>query len=202
MRALVSRIATLLIVAVAGAGCGESGPSNVLTTLEVTPATATLFTVAPDNTVELTVVAKDQNGIVMAGSPTFASDAPTIATVGNTGTVSGVSAGTARINASLTVDGTSLTATTTVTVQAAPQSATVTAPQFDFTPDEIDVRAGGTVTWSMESVHHTVDFTTAGAPDDLPELQDASASRTFPTNGSFSYRCSIHPAMTGVVHVH
>ena len=87
MRALLSRIATLLIVAVTGAGCGGdgNGPSGVLTTVEVTPATATLFTVAPGNTAALKVVAKDQNGAVMsnAGTPTFSSDDEAVATVGD-----------------------------------------------------------------------------------------------------------------------
>ena len=32
--------------------------------------------------------------------------------------------------------------------------------------------------------------------------QDGSASRTFPNNGSFSYRCTIHPSMNGAVRVH
>ena len=30
----------------------------------------------------------------------------------------------------------------------------------------------------------------------------APLPRTFPSNGSFSYHCSIHPQMTGIVRVH
>ena len=94
MQTLLSRIATLLIVAATGAGCGGgNGPvepdTPVLTTLEVTPATATLFTVAPGNTAALSVVAKDQDGQAMSGlgSPTFSSDNGAVATVSDAGAV-------------------------------------------------------------------------------------------------------------------
>jgi hypothetical protein len=59
-------MATLLLIAGAGAGCGDGGPGtdpgHVLTTLEIFPATTVLYTVAPGNTVALTVVAKDERG--------------------------------------------------------------------------------------------------------------------------------------------
>jgi plastocyanin len=207
MRALLSRIATLLMVAATGGGCGgDGGPTetSVLTTLEVTPATATLFTVAPGNTATLAVVAKDQNGQTMAGAgtPTFSSDNGAIADVGADGTVTAVAAGTAQITASLTADGVTKTDATTVTVQVAATTGAVVAPAFEFQPGTVDVQAGGTVTWTFGSIHHTVSFTTAGAPADVPELENGSAARTFPTNGAFGYRCLIHPAMVGAVRVH
>jgi plastocyanin len=212
MRAPLSRIATLLTVAGMGVGCGGdsgsgTGPppeTSVLTTLEVTPATATLFTVAPGNAVTLSVVAKDQDGQTMSGlgSPSFSSDNGAIASVGDDGTITAVAAGTARITASLTAGGATATGTTTVTARVAPASAAVVAPAIAFLPTTVDVSAGGTVSWTFESIPHDVTFTTAGAPADVPLLQDGSASRTFPNNGSFGYRCSIHPPMTGIVHVH
>jgi plastocyanin len=111
-------------------------------------------------------------------------------------------AATAQITSSLTVGSVSKTAVTTVTVQVAGNHASVTAPQFQFIPDTVDVAAGGEVTWSIGEVHHTVDFTTAGAPSGIGELQNASTTRTFPTGGSFPYRCTLHTTMTGVVRVH
>jgi len=78
----------------------------------------------------------------------------------------------------------------------------VVAPAFEFQPGTVDVAAGGAVTWSFGSIHHTVSFTTAGAPESIPELQNGSASRTFANNGTFGYRCLIHPEMTGLVRVH
>jgi plastocyanin len=207
MRPLLSGIATLLIGAGAGAGCsdGGSGPgSGVLTTVEVTPASPTLFTVAPGNTVVLAVVAKDQDGGVMsgAGAPTFSSANDAVANVGTDGTVTAAGAGTTEITASVTAGGVSKSGTTTISVEVAGASKSVIAPEFEFQPATVDVSAGGTVTWSFEGIHHTVTFTTAGAPEDVPLLQDGSATRTFPNNGVFEYRCSIHTSMAGVVRVH
>lgn len=207
MRALLSRIATLLTVAATGAGCGDggSGPtSSVLTTVVVTPPTATLFTVAPGNTATLSVVAKDQNGSTMAGvgSPSFSSDNSAIAGVGTDGTVTALAAGTAIITASLTAGGVTKTGTATVTVQVAPVSAAVTTPTLAFTPATVDVQAGGAVSWTFGATPHTVTFTTGGAPADVPQLQEGSASRTFSTHGNFNYHCSIHPQMNGLVIVH
>ena len=207
MRALLSRIATPLIAAGIVVACGGDGGSglgsSVLTTVEVTPATATLFSVAPGNTVTLSVVAKDQDGATMSGlSPSFSSDNSSIAAVGADGTVTGVGPGSAGITASLTAGGVTKTATATVTVQAAAAAAEVVAPAFEFQPGTVDVAAGGAVTWSFGSIHHTVSFTTAGAPESIPELQNGSASRIFSNNGIFGYRCLIHPEMTGFVRVH
>jgi len=205
MGAPLSRIAALLIVAATGAGCGSDGGSglggSVLTTLQVTPATAALFTVAPGNAVTLSVVAKDQNGQTMVGSPSFSSDNGAIADVNNGGTITAVAAGTAQITASLTIDGVTKTGTTTVTAQVAPTNATVVAPATVFQPATVDVRAGGTVTWTFGSTGHQVTFITPGAPADIPEFQNGSVSRTFPNNGTFHYQCA-GPQMSGVVRVH
>ena len=209
MRKLFSRIVTLLIVAGTGAGCGGSEPgpgpgTSVLTTLELTPATATLFTVAPGNTVTLSAVAKDQDGETMAGvgSPSFSSDNDAVASVSQDGTITAVAAGTAAITGTLTAGDVTRTDLTTVTVQVAPASAAVTTPSLAFQPATVDVGAGGSVSWTFGPTTHNVGFTTTGAPADVPDLQNGSASREFPTNGSFSYRCTIHPEMTGTVHVH
>jgi len=206
MRTLLSGIATLLTVAAMGAGCGGDGTgvgTSVLTTVEVAPAAATLFTVEPGNTATLAAVGKDQDGLTMAaGSASFSSDNDAIAGVGTDGTVTAVAAGTAIITASMTAGAVTKTGTATVTVQVAPVSAAVTTPTLAFTPATVDVRAGGAVMWTFGSTPHTVTFTTGGAPADVPQLQDGSASRTFPTHGSFNYHCSIHPSMNGLVIVH
>ena len=76
MRTQLSRIVALLSVAVTGGACGGDNGSGtgpppetpVLTTLELTPATATLFTIAPGQAITLSVVAKDQDGQTMAGA--------------------------------------------------------------------------------------------------------------------------------------
>ncbi len=107
MRLMLSGVATLLILATGcGGEDGGSGPDpRVLTTLELTPATAGLFTVAPGNTVTLTVVAKDQDGQVMTGvgPASFSTSNAGVATVDGNATVAAVGSGTAEIAASLTV---------------------------------------------------------------------------------------------------
>jgi plastocyanin len=176
----------------------------VLTTVEVTPAAATLFTVAPGNTVALAVAPLDQNGDPMAGTgaPSFSSKNSAVADVRDDGTITAVAVGTAEITASVTADGVTKTGASSVTVQAAPSAAHVFAPQFDFQPSTVDVSAGGGVTWSFGSIHHDVTFTSSGAPANIPVLENGSALRTFPNNGIFFYMCSIHPAMRGIVRVH
>ena len=198
--------ATLLIVLAAGCGGdGGSGPdARVLTTLELTPVTAGLFTVAPGNTITLTVEPKDQDGQVMTGvgPASFSTSNVGIATVDGSATVTAVGPGTAQISASLTAGSETRAASMQATVQEAPASAIVTAPSLAYVPAVVDVQAGGVVTWTVGALPHTVTFTTPGAPEEIPYLEEESASRTFPTNGSFSYQCTIHPGMTGTVQVH
>jgi plastocyanin len=82
-----------------------------------------------------------------------------------------------------------------------------------FQPDEVTVRAGGTVTWE----HHdggTAHTVTAddGSFDSSPScntplpvgdcLMDGDTfSYTFPAAGDFGYHDKLHTSMTGVVHV-
>jgi len=72
-------------------------PPLVVTTVTVQPATASVLVGA---TVSLTATARDQNGAVMAGqSFTWASTAPSIASVSSGGGVTGLAAGSATIRA-------------------------------------------------------------------------------------------------------
>lgn len=210
MRALLSRIATLLIVSAIAGGCGgggvtdQGGGGGALTTVAVTPAAATLFTIEPGNTVMLSVVPKDLNGntVIGAGAASFSSDNSAVATVGNDGMVTVVAAGTAKIKASVTAGGVTKEGFSTVTVVVAPTSGAVVAPGLSFTPPTVDVQVGGTVSWTAAAIAHTVTFTTPGAPENVAEFQDGSNFRTFPTHGNFGYHCLIHPQMTGVIRVH
>jgi plastocyanin len=209
-RKLLSTIAALLLVAETGAACGgggsgsETGTSEgILTTLEVTPATGTLFTVAPGNTVTLSVVAKDQNGNAMRGAaPTFSSDNAGSAGVSADGKITAVAEGTSQITVSLSMGGVTKTGTTTITTVVAAASGTVTAPSIAYQPVDLNVRAGATVTWTFQSLSHTVTFSSPNAPVGLQAFRDGSNSVVFPTSGTYNYTCDIHPGMAGVVHVH
>ncbi len=85
---------------------------------------------------------------------------------------------------------------------AAPAPVTVHITNFVFTPAELSVPAGTTVTWvNDDDIPHTVvsDDKTAFRSQVLDTGQRFSF--TFKTAGSFGYFCSIHPHMTGRVTV-
>ena len=71
-----------------------------------------------------------------------------------------------------------------------------------FTPDNLEVAAGTTVTWTnTDSVSHT--STSNGSGWDSGIIQPGRQfSFTYQTAGSFSYHCAIHPGMVGTVTVH
>ena len=115
----------------------SSGASSVSTiTVHIVPAPVTLtsVTVAPaiasvdiGNTTQLTASPLDQNGAAFTGATTtFTSSDATIATVDNTGLVTGVSTGTATITATSMSGTTTVTGTATVTVNPAPVLTSVT----------------------------------------------------------------------------
>ena len=201
MRNTIRGLLALGILVTSACG-GSEGPNDTFT-VEVTPTAAELFSLAPGNTIELAVVAKDAEGNPMSGgTTTYSTGNSAIATVSNTGVVTAVGAGTTQVTATVTLDGGSASGTTGVTVRDAAAAATVRAPGLVFMPGTVDVSEGGTVTWTIEDVHHTVNFETAGSPSDIGELLNASESRTFPASGTYRYRCSIHSQMTGIVRVH
>ncbi|MGH7656325.1 MAG: cupredoxin domain-containing protein [Gemmatimonadaceae bacterium] len=72
-------------------------------------------------------------------------------------------------------------------------------PGLAFNPALLTVTAGTTVTFSFGDTAHTVTFTTAGAPANIPATSNADVSVTFPTAGTYNYMCTIHPYMTGTI---
>jgi len=178
-----------------------------MASLAVSPAQVT---VAPGATTQLTAAALDAHGTAIAGATgaSFQSGNTGAATVDAGGLVHGVAAGSAIITASLTRDGVTRTATSTVTVgdntQTYPTTAVVAATtQAVFNPGAVDIAAGGTVTWNFAGLAHNVTFDFVnGVPASISSQANSSASRTFPVAGTFSYECTIHPGMTGTVIVH
>ncbi|MCD6046790.1 MAG: putative Copper binding protein plastocyanin/azurin family, precursor [Gammaproteobacteria bacterium] len=81
---------------------------------------------------------------------------------------------------------------------------TVTIQDFAFIPETTNVAVGNTVTWANgDSVTHNVEFT-AKAPAKFKSKdieQNGSASYTFTKAGTYHYRCSYHPNMTGTIKV-
>jgi plastocyanin len=70
-----------------------------------------------------------------------------------------------------------------------------------FTPSTLHVNAGDQVTFSFGSVAHNVFFDAAnGAPTNIEGLNaNTTVQRTFPTAGTYTYNCHIHPGMSGTV---
>ena len=87
--------------------------------------------------------------------------------------------------------------------EASKSTDSVTISNFAFSPANITVKKGTTVTWTnKDSVTHTVvetDSKTGPKSENLD--QGKSYSFTYDTAGSYAYHCSIHPNMTGTVTV-
>ena len=68
-----------------------------------------------------------------------------------------------------------------------------------FTPANIQVSPGTTVTWtwSPDAITHNVTFT--DGPKSGDQGANATYSRTFSAVGTFNYSCTIHPGMNGSV---
>jgi plastocyanin len=82
-------------------------------------------------------------------------------------------------------------------------NASVTASNFQYTPDEVTVNPGDKVTFSNGGGTHNVHF----ADDQFVEPASPSSAawvveRTFAAAGDFDYFCDLHgPEMSGTVHV-
>jgi plastocyanin len=196
----VAALATLLY-----ACGGDSTPTGPVVTGAVSSVTISgpSSTVVIGGTLLLAAVSKDAQGHTVSGkAATWTSSNPAVATVNSsTGLVSGLVAGTVTISA--TVDG--ISGSTLLAVATASSSASVQADvSQQFKPKQVDISAGGTVTWDFSTLTHNVTFVGAasGTPANIPDQTSTSVSRTFPTPGTFDYQCTLHPGMTGTVIVH
>ena len=84
---------------------------------------------------------------------------------------------------------------------AAPPAPTVDIAKFAYTPKEITVAPGTKVVWTNhDETPHTVasndkSFASKGLDT------DDKFEHVFASEGDFTYYCTVHPFMTGVVHV-
>ncbi|AJF62526.1 MAG: Blue (Type 1) copper protein [archaeon GW2011_AR20] len=71
---------------------------------------------------------------------------------------------------------------------------------FAFSPAELTVKVGDTVTWVNEdSVKHTVTSDSGSELSSPLFAKSETYSHTFNTPGTFAYHCNVHPDMTGKV---
>lgn len=80
-----------------------------------------------------------------------------------------------------------------------PAAISVTIDNFSFTPKEITVSKGTTVTWiNHDDVPHTIVSTDKKFKSTALDT-DEKFSFTFSDSGAYGYFCSVHPVMTGKV---
>jgi len=75
----------------------------------------------------------------------------------------------------------------------------VSIANFTFTPAEVRIAPGETVTWTNDDgAPHGLEYQDGAKGTDLL-LPGASFSRQFDQPGTYDYNCSVHPYMTGRV---
>ncbi|MDB5504925.1 MAG: blue (type 1) copper domain [Tardiphaga sp.] len=80
------------------------------------------------------------------------------------------------------------------------EDVTVTIDNFTFSPAELKVKVGTTVTWkNQDDIPHTV--VSAGKFKSKALDTDDSFAFTFTAAGDYKYFCSLHPHMTGMIKV-
>jgi plastocyanin len=83
---------------------------------------------------------------------------------------------------------------------AAAEDTVVTMDNFTFTPVQLTVKVGTTVTWTNhDDIPHNV--VSAGKFRSKTLDTDDSFSFTFTAAGDYKYFCSLHPHMTGMIKV-
>ena len=76
----------------------------------------------------------------------------------------------------------------------------VTIDNFTFSPAEVKVKVGDTVTWiNHDDIPHTT--VSAGKFRSKTLDTDDKFSFTFTSAGDYKYFCSLHPHMTGMIKV-
>lgn len=95
---------------------------------------------------------------------------------------------------------TALAAPPAFAAQAAPAN-TVVIDNFSFSPAELSVAVGSTVTWeNHDDMPHTiVNDATPREFKSAPMDSGEHFSQTFSKPGTYKYFCSIHPHMTGTI---
>jgi plastocyanin len=84
---------------------------------------------------------------------------------------------------------------------AAPAAAAVTITKFTFEPKEITVAPGTRIVWTnRDDTPHSVNSTDKSFASKGLDTGD-TYDHTFASEGNFSYACSLHPFMTGIIHV-
>lgn len=83
----------------------------------------------------------------------------------------------------------------------APRAPTVEITKFAFAPQEITIAPGTRIVWTNhDETPHTVTSNDKSFASKGLDTDD-KFEHTFASEGDFRYFCTVHPFMTGVVHV-
>ncbi len=91
--------------------------------------------------------------------------------------------------------------TLSATAAAAAKTVTVDIAKFTYGPKEITIAPGTTVVWTnKDETPHTVSSSDKSFASKGLDTDDRF-EHTFAVPGDFDYICTVHPFMTGTVHV-
>jgi plastocyanin len=210
------RIAHVIPLFVVGtvAACGGGGGDSGGTTNPPPPATVSSVALTrsdillkPTETTTITASPKDASGNTLSGHAVTWTVLPStgvanITPNGASVTISGTAAGTATVTAtsdSKTAD-VHVTVSTTIPASADVQ---VGATGDSFSPGDVDVLSGGTVTFSWHGVTHNVTWlTTPASVANISDRSTGSVPVTLNQPGTYNFHCTIHPGMDGTITVH
>ena len=197
----LSSFAAVALIAIS-VSCGSESGTNAGPIAASVVITGTRTVTTPGTPLQLTVSAFDAAGTLIANPGVFAwaSSAPSVAGVTQTGLVTPVAPGTVTVSAALRG------VTGSISVEVAPLTQatkdTIFTLPLAFSPDNVTIKAGQSVTFLFAGDLHNVIFKPAnpsGSPPDIQETKNVAVTRSFNTKGTFAFDCLIHPGMSGFV---
>ena len=191
MRKLATLAITALALLTAGCGGDERSEDAATRAARTAPTTTTTTTTA------MTEPSAQAAGTDYGGNLEAATTAPTTAPTARPTTTAARPSATAPPTTAAP-PATAAPATTTTT-EAQTSSATITIAGFAFDPPVLRVARGTAVTaTNNDAGRHTW---TGDGWDSGPLDRGQSSTHTFTDAGTYAYKCTIHPSMTGSVEV-
>jgi plastocyanin len=207
----------LLVLACGGGGGGGMGPCvpGAATQLVKSGGDAQAWYFNNPLPATLGVTARDASGCPVPGTVVnwaVASGDGAVSPAQSTTNASGVAGTTDSLGSTssqsvtATFSGLPTPVTFTATASASPTAAAVTVMNNSFSPDNVTIQVGGTVTWTWNSggVQHNVTYNSpdvaAGRTNSLTQGSGDHAN-TITSLGRFGYSCTIHAGMSGTVAV-
>ncbi|MFE3256035.1 plastocyanin/azurin family copper-binding protein [Nocardia sp. NPDC059091] len=115
----------------------------------------------------------------------------------------GCSSESSKTAATSTTAAPAASATATTTGPAVAAAVTVEVKDMKFSPADITVKAGDTVTWKFDdrAPHAVQGIGDVALGINSPIIHKGEWSHTFTTPGTYRYLCPLHPDMKGTVTV-